>query len=179
MHLQKIISSGQTGVEILALEVAWELGITTGGICSGSTTYRAISHLYSLVPLQKATSLPTQLIICSKKNVNSSDATLAFCLPPDDSTLCEIGYAVTKRWTPAKTPPRSARWTSFTPGEGLKPCFVVYTLDNIETLPVTIATFIQEHKVETLNVCGTKRFSAFGKTLPEVRKLLEDILTIV
>lgn len=73
LHIEKIISGGQTGVDRAALDVALELGISCGGWCPKGRKAED-GHIDMRYTLQETTS--SSYSVRTEKNVRESDGTL-------------------------------------------------------------------------------------------------------
>lgn len=96
----KVVSGGQTGVDIIALEVAHSLGIQTGGFAANRymTSHGINLDLklkYNLIEVSGT--LIASYICRSIKNVDMSDGTIAFRLIGSSGTDKTIGYCKHKK----------------------------------------------------------------------------------
>jgi len=152
--ITKLISGGQTGADRAALEVAYETGITTGGWAPKDflTTRGKDPTLGSKFKLQELlvdkkgksfTSSSQMYVARSMKNVDDSDATIAFRVIPSKGTDGTIGYCMTKKWEMTQCL------------ESLyKPCLVISDFKDIDTNVRRIKEFLLVNRVNTLNVAG-------------------------
>lgn len=151
--MERIVSGGQTGVDRAALEVALALGIPHGGWCPAGRRAEdgPIPRRYQLRETPGGDYAQRTLW-----NVRDSDATLVLVLG---------GYGGGTGLTV-----RAARLSG-------KPCLVV-DLQQI-ALPGSVADWVREHGVRTLNVAGPRESQRPGigalamdfllKELPRVR----------
>ena len=87
LPLEKIISGGQTGADIAGLKAAAALGYQTGG-----TSHRQVGYGLTVMKGRGV------LVRRSKKNVDDSDATVAFRTKSSPGTDKTIGYCATGVW---------------------------------------------------------------------------------
>lgn len=130
LHLRKIVSGGQTGVDRAALDVAIELGIPHGGWCPRGRLAEdgPIDDRYRL----RETASP-EYTVRTQRNVLHSDATLILCRGrPSGGT--ELTRRVAK--------------------EHSKPCLVVDL--GIAVDLTTVRDWIKEQRVRVLNVAGPR-----------------------
>ena len=91
LHIEKIISGGQTGVDRAALDVALELGIRCGGWCPRGRKAED-GPIDTRYPLQETVSV--RYPIRTVKNVRESDGTLILKWgKPSGGTLLTIKFA--------------------------------------------------------------------------------------
>ena len=98
----------------------------------------------------------------TKKNVDDSDATIAFLLQPGNGTQKTIGYAHSKLW--------QSETTSL--DTGYKPVLVLTSLEksNIEL----IKQFLERNKVRIVNIAGHRETTAPVTNFTEkVREFLQ------
>lgn len=144
MELIKVISGGQTGVDIAALRAASAHKFETGGTCPYTNYSKNVAcRLYGVVPLENSTKMPisAQLPARSRKNVDDADGTLAFSFKKSIGTDATIRYAKTGIWGSYISP-------QFQPN----PLLIVTSLHD-DQLPV-IVKFLNDNAIRTLNVCG-------------------------
>ena len=180
--LQKIISGGQTGADRGGLEAAEALGIETGGTVplgfwttDGKCPELGTRFKLKELSLERNTKIPISAMYIerSKKNVDEGDATVAFRLHSSIGTDKTIGYCLSKSWkviddfrTYTKTPYR--------------PLLVIDELSETKKKEniAKIQTFIYQHNVKTLNVCGHResKETGYGNFTVTVRKLLVNAI---
>jgi hypothetical protein len=168
MHKLKVISGGQTGTDQLALEVAFTLGMSTGGVAApGYQTSVGkdirLYHKYGLTELEAPVIKDAKekinyqfrgqgYIDRSKLNVDNSDATLAFRFEESPGTDGTIQYCIKKEWGKLHLIPDASK------KEYYRPCFYVNEKaledDEINNTVARIKNFLTLHKVKILNVCG-------------------------
>lgn len=162
--LEKIISGGQTGADMAGLEAAEKCGLKTGGCAPpGFMTSKGKSSLLEVrfgLEEFKPTGYvsPAQgYVLRSIKNVDMSDATLAFRTHSSAGTDKTIGYCHSRKWGYA------------TEGE-YKPCLVIsdavhkcFLDGRLQTEhpsdawikdAQSVREFLLKNKVKVLNVCG-------------------------
>jgi hypothetical protein len=154
-----IISGGQIGVDQEALEAARQLGIRTGGWCpKGWVTSRGPNiRLKTVYHLQEVDEpVPEGYVTRSKKNVDESDATVAFRAHNDGiGTDKTIGYCQSSIWQDYKYPRRR--------GHFHRPVLILSKSTNPAATQADIdeeiqafREFIVSNNVQTLNVCGSR-----------------------
>lgn len=136
--LSKIISGGQTGVDLAALKAASVLGFPIGGWCppDGSNERGLISPEYQLKPTPQDTSDIAPEIPRSQRtewNVRDSDGTLIV-------TLKDHALGLGSSWTR-----EAARLLS-------KPCLVV-SLPDVKTAD-KVNQWLRKHRISILNIAG-------------------------
>ena len=185
MSITKIISGGQTGVDVLALAVASSAGIQTGGACpAGYMTCIGPNmglERYGLQPLQSRGPMTLQYVQRSIKNAMDSDGTLAFLLYGSIGTAKTVGYCITGKWQ--KHPPTATEETSPASisyskrAANKRPCFIVRSLEYPESIVKSLRTFVKENSIRTLNVCGHRNSKAFSEKRSGVSAILEGLLS--
>ena len=149
--LTKVISGGQTGVDLAALRAAYQLGIETGGTVP--TDYlkkvdqREAAIRYKLVVIQNCPRFKLSLIRRTICNIKDSDGTLAIRVKASPGTDCAINYCKTGAW--------NKRW-----GEHVTPPFrPVIVIDTFTPRTIgLVRRFIVDRNIHTLNVCGSRGF---------------------
>ncbi len=128
--VHKIISGGQTGVDRAALDSAIELGIASGGWCpkGRASEQGPIPDHYPMIETPSAD--PAQR---TEWNVRDADATLIIA-----QGKLTGGTALTRRLA------RSMK----------KPCLVTNPAEAISA--ATVRAWLNEHRVEVLNVAGPR-----------------------
>ena len=136
MHVEKIVSGGQTGVDRAALDVARSMDIPCGGWCPRGRASEdgPIADDYPLTETPSAD--PAQR---TEWNVRDSDGTLIIAEPPLTG-----GTALTEKLAAAHG----------------KPCLVIEPGDPAAT--ETIPAWIGQHHIRTLNVAGPRESGAPG-----------------
>lgn len=98
----KIISGGQTGVDQMALYLAWKMNLPTGGFAppnfmTSNGPNPLLGEQYHLVEVEAKN--PVQGYVArSIKNVQTADATLVFLFSKSSGTMKTIGYALNGKW---------------------------------------------------------------------------------
>lgn len=175
--LIKIISGGQTGADMGALEAAEALGIETGGTATQDfwTTEGKCPELGTRFHLKELTvekksqfSISAMYIKRSMLNVDNSDGTIAFRLYSSSGTDKTIGYCLTKKWQ-IVTNFKTFGKTKY------KPLLVIEDLsDQKKDFNVQkIRSFIFDNNIKILNVCGHREdvktgFKSFKITVKNI-----------
>ena len=171
--LEKVISGGQTGADLAALEAAKLLGLETGGVAPPNymTTDGANYELKTKFGLQCVelnkdqhknikVNMSIYYVKRSKINVDNADATVVFRIRSSPGTDKTIGYCLSKIWK--RVPPEL--WHKQKPA--YRPVFIVTSsvamLGKDEKIaPITwkkevedFREFLREYKVKVLNVAG-------------------------
>ena len=160
----KVISGGQTGVDQLAIEVAYIVGLKTGGYApDGFMTTKGknpkLGSFYGLEELgNPKLKIGQQYVERSKKNVDISDATLAFRFHDSPGTNQTIAYCMTGNWN-SKLSHLPSEIKEEKHEKFHRPVFVVddeklLSDKNREHTRNCIIGFLQKYKVKTLNVAG-------------------------
>ncbi len=147
----KIISGGQTGADLAALDAAIHLGLPHGGwLPRGRKTEAGpLPPSYRLKELNSAKYRDR-----TEKNIQESDGTLIISLGPLSG-----GSALTEALAIRHN----------------RPCLHLdLTLMNQPTAVTTIKKWLHEHRIETLNVAGSR---ASGE--PRIYRVVFDLLTAV
>ena len=108
ISLAKVISGGQSGADRAALEVAERVGLLTGGTAppqymTSDGPRPELGTRFHLEELKISSSklkcdLGECFVMRSRKNVDESDATVAFRTKCSAGTDKTIGYCLTKQW---------------------------------------------------------------------------------
>lgn len=168
MNEFKVISGGQKGADLIALEEATEIGFETGGtvpkgyLSHGSNVYNLSEHKASFASYTQA------LIARSKKNVDDSNVTVAFLTAVNTGTHKTVGYCQSRRWTNAK---------SGSIGPEYRPVLIVSKLDTRESCEPEIeriCQFLQKHSPAVVNICGHRDDRTAG--LPGYERSVRYIL---
>jgi hypothetical protein len=179
--LTKVISGGQTGADRAALEAAHSQGIATGGIAPTGfktatgkdlvlkTVYGLTDRPLAAVPgFESRLTLSQEYAVRSQRNVDTSDATVAFCLKPGTGTSKTINYCANRKWGAV---PKNARKSNYRPH---------LVIDNMQVEPMQIAAriveFLKRHRVRTLNVCGHRDDATAG--VEDFQKKVFEILSL-
>jgi len=131
--IEKLVSGGQTGADIAALDVSREHDFFHGGWCPKGRRSEAgpIPLHYDLTETPKANSLQR-----TEWNVRDSDGTVVFTLAAEvtGGSLCTIGFA--KRHG--------------------KPCLHIARAGSCENLALILQRFVEENGIRVLNVAGSR-----------------------
>jgi hypothetical protein len=163
----KVISVGQTGVDTLALMADKTTRLQTGVI-----VHAIIDELRTIKGLelidQKLGFVP-RLIARSKKNVDDSNATLAFRPKSSVGTDKTIAYCHTGKW---KFPNKEMLVGGVSASPDMyRPVFLVVDFQqNVDKLAEEIADFCIKREIQVLNVAGPRE--VYG----EVRIFVETLL---
>lgn len=176
MSSLKIISGGQTGVDLIGLEVAKELDLETGGYApSGFITTSGptpeLETKYGLVELPPSKTIAQDYIIRTMKNVDASDLTIVFRLFSSPGTDKTIYYCKHGDWPwkvnlekPCPNPYRNV--------------IIIGPIFNYEQTVVHVSDVIKKFKPKTINIAGHRNFE--GRQMQEffdtVRRILREVL---
>jgi hypothetical protein len=152
--LAKVISGGQSGADMAALEAAKACGLLTGGVApeqyiTANGKKPELGTEFGLRELIRAKeSLAQMYVRRSQLNVDESEATVAFRLQPSVGTDKTIGYCQSGKW--AK--PDGGKFAK----KPHRPHLVVRDVSaaNAEATAREIVEFVRLHKVAVLNVAG-------------------------
>lgn len=136
MHLERIISGGQTGVDRAGLDAAMALGIPHGGWCPRGRRAEdgIIPSRYVLAEHSSADYAPRTV-----QNVLDADGTMVLCVgTPTGGTLLTCQVARQHR----------------------RPLLVV-DLDQLPP-PEAVRSWLEEHKIRVLNVAGPRESQSPG-----------------
>jgi hypothetical protein len=170
----RVISGGQTGADVAALRAAKRLGLRTGGTAppkfmTSCGVNADLRDVYGLVEYSEpTTSLAQAYVARSKRNVDDSDAMVAFRLGRSAGTDKTIGYAMTGRWAAAAV---SYAGGATEPPATYRPVLVLTSLA-VPGAAESIRAFVKRHRIGTLNVCGHRAWAA----LPNFESLVEEIV---
>lgn len=163
--LEKIISGGQTGADRGGLEAAETLGIETGGTVpigfwttEGKCPDLGVRFKLKELSVERGAklSISDMYIERSKKNVDESDATIAFRLHSSVGTDKTIGYCLTKTWNVINY----QNYTNI-------PYRLLLVIDDVSERKkkqniANIQTFMVKNSVKILNVCGHREGKETG-----------------
>lgn len=151
--IKKLVSGGQTGADIAALDVALRHDFPHGGWCpKGRRSVEGpISAQYLLTETPSANYLQR-----TEWNVRDSDGTVVFTLASEATggSLRTIGFATVHR----------------------KPCVHISQAD--PTAALKLRKFIADHRIETLNVAGSRESKEPG-IHDWVMQVLEEVVFAV
>jgi hypothetical protein len=163
-RINLIISGGQIGADQEALEAAYKLGIPTGGWAPKAyvTSRGPMIRLKTVYHLKEVGEpVPFGYVTRSKKNVDESDATVAFRNDKIESVGTDktIGYCKTGIWQTLKT---------YSSAKPYKPLLIIpiKSIDkfgdpsDFDKHIHQFREFIVENNVKTLNVCGSRSTGA-------------------
>jgi len=156
--LEKIISGGQTGADIAAVDAAIACGFPYGGELPKGRRREG-----GRVPtgyLEFTVSVAYDYRVRTKTNVLRADGTLVF--------------------SKGKPKTGTAETVSLAKKNG-KPCMVINTLDSTGMIPtsVLIHNFVKEHNIKVLNVAGpreSKTPGIYDVVFKTITQLLEQVL---
>jgi hypothetical protein len=150
--LTKVISGGQTGADVAALQAAKACNLETGGAApTGYLTTTGANFLlrdeFGLEELRVGRYVPLSAIYAlrSQRNVDAADATVAFRLLPSTGTDKTIGYCQTGSWR------KATNHVILTPH---RRCLVIRDVGDTEAAAALVVAFVQKEQIATLNVCG-------------------------
>lgn len=158
--LVRVISGGQVGADQAALRAARYLGLETGGVASKGYRTSAGSQRELLASYGLAEGAGTgtaSYVVHSKRNVDDTQATLAFRMRSSAGTDRIIGYCITGSWERGTTLAMGASVDAMAyvaPGCH-RPVLVVQhmTLGAQEAVRI----FLRTHGVRVLNVAGHRK----------------------
>ncbi len=143
--LTTVISGGQTGADQAALVAARKSGLLTGGWAPpGYRTLMGSERWLQSYGLVELDSPAGDYVTRSKRNVDDSDATLAFRTHASPGTDKTIGYALTGKWQVVPATSLVSRY---------KPLLIISDATSSDQV-VAVVTFLQAHHIRVLNVCG-------------------------
>jgi hypothetical protein len=174
--LFKVISGGQSGADLGGLVAARQLGLETGGTAGPlfSTTdgrQEALLGGFGLCAIPLQSSWEQAFCARSMKNVDDSDATVAFRAKSSAGTDKTIGYAVTGKWKTVSLS-TAGRVLEFSSSSCHRPVLVVLRMDD-ESGEV-VRAFLKKHNVGILNIAG-HRSSA---DLPRWQERITEFLSL-
>jgi hypothetical protein len=152
MILQKVISSGQPGVDECVLRVAQTANLQTGGVCA--IQHEVNNHNLGIHYMIFPDGLINSYMHQSRANIDAADGTLALWLDSSPGVKKNIIYATSKQWPLPIGMPQVSRKN----GERAslyKPLFVICALDESEIKAVN--AFLTKHEIRTLNVVGSHK----------------------
>lgn len=147
----RVISGGQTGADQAALFAARACGLATGG-------WAPKDYLTSdgLAPWQKefgVKEMSTRNYVArSIRNVQESDATVAFRTHTSTGTDKTIGYVLTKKWQVVTDLSKSY----------YKPMFIVNDISSVTQHQVMV-NFLKDNNIGTVNICGHRESDSLNK----------------
>lgn len=164
-----VISGGQTGADQAALFAAKDCDLVTGGWAP-----KDYFTLDGLAPWLKQYGLKEMsdrnYVARSIKNVQDSDATVAFRTHLSSGTDKTIGYALTKKW-------QCVEMKSEELSSAYKPVFIVSDINSVDQQNALVK-FIRDHNVRILNVCGHREIDKIEKKWTcAVRMFLIQVFT--
>lgn len=144
-----LLSGGQTGADIAALESAYEMGFKTGGYAvHGYITSKGrnmeLKTKYGLTEMPKLKRLNQMYVNRSKKNVDVSDVTIAFKVKKSVGTDKTIGYCRTGKWG----------YCNHIPDNSYRPILVINDLSNVHEEAAAIEQFIRHNNAKVINIAG-------------------------
>ena len=172
--LERVVSGGQTGADRQALEAARTAGFATGGWApAGFLTSEgedwALGRRFGLRQMPRLPRVAEMYVERSKRNVECSDATLAFRQRPSPGTDKTLAYCATGHW--GKRPAFAAvRKGPF------RPSMVIEDVADQELAAHLIADFVRGHGVRTLNVCGHRSDARAGR--PGYSRAVREIMAL-
>ena len=169
--LRKVISGGQTGADMAGLLAAQKAGLETGGTYAPGQKQETLLKSLGLTPLTgAAASFAAALCRRSMKNVDDSDATVAFRTHASPGTDKTIGYCVTRKWQTVSVVASDS---------GYRPVLVISDMSSPEA-KATLIEFLKRHRVSTLNVAGHRASAADnpGGWQERVEAFLADVFTL-
>lgn len=154
----KIISGGQTGVDLGALEGARDCHIPTGGTAppnwfSGGKPQKELLQSFGLDKLNEYD--PKIYPKRSMKNVDDSDVTIAILWETSPGTIRTIGYCQTGQWrAPYPFADYDEEWKC--------PCLIIYRDWSLYDAAARAEFFIRKHAANVINFAGNREESQPG-----------------
>lgn len=184
--LEKVISGAQDGADIIALEVAKECGIETGGCVPPNcfTISGPKPHLikqYNLTPIDDTSSTKSMsyyYVTRSTDNVRNSQGTLVFKSIDSPGTDCTINFSIYKCWVrqkPKLPTLNSLRIASYSEEYPFKPTLVINPVKegiDLQEEAERIRGFISKYKVSVLNVAGHSKPNFSPKYIDNIKAIL-------
>lgn len=148
--IEKIISGGQTGADQGGLDAAIDAGVPHGGWCpSGRRSETGpIPDRYQLTEMDSVDYPPR-----TRRNVAESDGTIVFTFG-----ALERGSLLTMRLCEGHKKP--SLWLDLT--------------KDAEAAPARVKTWIESHRIKTLNVAGNRESKS-----PGIQKMVWAIMVLV
>ena len=167
----KVISGGQRGVDLIALQEAASVGFETGGTAHREADPESVRVFKMTVYHFPVYSIAQGLVARSKKNVDDSDATIAFLTAAHSGTHKTAGYCQSRRWGSYDTAYR---------GEQHRPVLVLTRLATREECDQEverIVAFLAKLNPKVINVCGHRddRTAALPGYERSVRYVLQKV----
>lgn len=155
MSISKVISGGQTGADLYALQIAKELGIQTGGwmpfgFKTEDGSKPEIAEEYGLKCLE-TTDYPSRTM----KNVDDSDGTIAFCFHYSPGTYATIGYCQSGKWKKG-----DVKTLVHNKNQVLHKPVCIVNDSSTDSAALKIRQFILDNNISVLNVAGHRESSA-------------------
>lgn len=192
----KVVSGGQTGADQAALRAAKQCKLETGGYAAikfqttrgRDTSLRDVYGLTEIDIASGSKSVPRSYVLRSMKNVDESDATIAFRVRSTPGTDKTIGYAYSKSWRYLTAVEKANAQTEFLATKNTeeavsrrsyRPCLVIDDVSpsNKDAVVQQILTFIGIVRPSLLNVCGHRNDGTAESTA--YTQNVENILTSV
>lgn len=167
--LTKVISGGQTGADMAGLCAAKRAGLETGGTAAPPSSAQRVAVLqsYGLTIQMVPYNIKASYINRSQRNVDDSNATVAFRTKASAGTDKTIGYCIIGKWTNASAPPAGVSF--WEPASVHKPVLVIIEMN--QKSKAALLSFLADHRVQTLNVAGHR---SEGEWQAAVEKFLVD-----
>ena len=144
----KVISGGQRGVDLAALQEAALCGFETGGTAHRDADPEMIRQYKMVVYHFPVYSFAQGLVARSKKNVDDADVTIAFLTASHSGTHKTAGYCQSRRWGSYDTAYR---------GDPYRPVLVLTQLatrEECDQQVERIVSFLAKMNPKVVNVCG-------------------------
>jgi hypothetical protein len=172
----KVISGGQTGVDISALRAAKKVNLETGGFAPPQfmTIDGPEPELGSVYGLAEANTAggAAGYILRSQMNSNAASAVIAVYVKESAGTGKTIEYTKNGKW-PNTQPPRITNGSMFVEVEdSRKPLLVIYDIEaQPDKVVAAIQCFLRKHAPKTVNVCGNRDFDEVMDFEGDVEKI--------
>lgn len=183
-RFKKVISGGQDGAQLAALESARRNKLFTGGMCPINGQTSSSQHEWGrmidfhLIPLNaeckiEGLSFKEQLVITSQLNIDTADGTLIFWFQ-DDMKACDLpmAYCHDRSWTllPKEVLGTATQHKPYLAIIDISPKFR-------ESNVKKIVDFIKTNRIETLNVTG--HWSEYKAGVIAFAYSIENLLDLV
>lgn len=193
LSVTKVISGGQTGADQAALRAARRWQLQTGGFAAlDFQTTRgpdySLRDIYGLKEVDTSNgsrSVAASYVARSMKNVDESDATIAFRIRSSPGTDKTIGYAYSKKWRYLSAIEKihlSKQMNDSSSNDNKmlnvhRPCLVISDLSNQNDAVKTILCFLNIVRPASVNVCGHRNDGTLKSV--EYTTAVENILNDV
>lgn len=185
-RLQRVISGGQTGADLGALEAAKEVGVETGGWTVPILTPLHNDKAYGLTLINQTggggrRTVAEGLIERSKRNVDMADGTIIFRMCSSIGTDKTIAYCAKGRWPVGPPPPLLTipdKLTTCVERRQYRRHMIVTDMpqDREEEVADAIVDFLRVNHVRILNVAGHRDDATAG--MPNFQGRVRRVLVL-